>query len=482
MSLHPFSSRNRHSRRVCRPSFESLEKRDLLAALVDDSYEQNDTFLTAHDFGTVTSPTTIPNLVQADSNDWYRFTIAQRSAGTDNVGIRFTHADGDVDLELYNASGRRLRVSNGVSDSESISLSNLAAGAYFVRVFGYRGATNPNYSLTINVQAAPVTPPPPPNSSGFDIQLVYSGMTASQQAIFERAAAKWESIITSDLPNATFNGQTVDDLLINASAVAIDGRGGVLGQAGPDRFRGGTRLPYHGAMQFDTADMAAMEANGTLQGVVMHEMGHVLGIGTLWAAKGLIVGAGTSSSRFIGPQATAAYNALFGTTASGVPLETAGGSGTRDAHWKESVFGNEIMTGFVGPGTSLPVSRVTIASLADLGYTVNLAAADPFSAPAGALASLVAGSSRVAPGLSNLADAILADPTAFADSGDANSPDDTATGFPVPPHDNSCPNGAVGTSGSDILSELAAWARRERLERRLRRDWSQLVDSLFSRT
>ena len=35
-------------------------------------------------------------------------------------------------------------------------------------------------------------------------------------------------------------------------------------------------------MQFDVADMAKLISNGTLQSVVLHEMGHVLGIGTLW--------------------------------------------------------------------------------------------------------------------------------------------------------------------------------------------------------
>ena len=37
-------------------------------------------------------------------------------------------------------------------------------------------------------------------------------------------------------------------------------------------------------------------------------------------------------------------------------------------------FTNELMTGYVGPGRDLPLSRVTIASLADLGYQVNMGA------------------------------------------------------------------------------------------------------------
>jgi hypothetical protein len=39
------------------------------------------------------------------------------------------------------------------------------------------------------------------------------------------------------------------------------------------------------------------------------------------------------------------------------------------------------MTGFLDVGVANPLSRVTAASLADLGYSVNIAAADPYTAP-----------------------------------------------------------------------------------------------------
>jgi hypothetical protein len=37
------------------------------------------------------------------------------------------------------------------------------------------------------------------------------------------------------------------------------------------------------------------------------------------------------------------------------------------------------MTGWTGPGTIMPLSRITVASMADMGYTVNLAMADPYT-------------------------------------------------------------------------------------------------------
>jgi hypothetical protein len=132
-------------------------------------------------------------------------------------------------------------------------------------------------------------------------------------------------------------------------------------------------------MQFDSADLAWMLSNGLLLSVIEHEMGHVLGIGTIWSDKGLLSGAGGNNPIFTGSRATAAYNQVFGTSARGVPVENTGGSGTADSHWRETVFTTELMTGWAGPGTNLPLSVVTVASLADLGYSVNMAAADPFT-------------------------------------------------------------------------------------------------------
>jgi hypothetical protein len=264
-----------------------------------------------------------------------------------------------------------------------VTLNNRPAGTYYVRVTGNAGASNPDYTLTINA------PPPPPPGSGFTITLAISGLTASQTIIFNQAAARWAQIITGDLPNATYQGQTVDDVLIAASAVPIDGVNGILGQAAPDAFRSGSQLPYHGFMEFDTADLASLESEGDLMAVILHEMGHVLGIGTIWSRLGLLTGRGTANPLFIGTQATAAYNTIFSTTGPGVPVENSGGGGTRDAHWRETIFDSELMTGFLNPGVLNAISRVTVASLADMGYTVNLTMADPYTPPAGVGSQLV---------------------------------------------------------------------------------------------
>ena len=57
-------------------------------------------------------------------------------------------------------------------------------------------------------------------------------------------------------------------------------------------------------------------------------------------------------------------------TAIAVPLETTGGAGTAGGHWLETVFGNELMTGFIDRGVN-PISRITVGAFQDMGYTVN---------------------------------------------------------------------------------------------------------------
>jgi hypothetical protein len=360
----------------------------------DDAFENNDSRETAYNLGQLSVPSTFSSLVMADGNDWYRFAMSSKGGAGNVVSLSSPTTQGNLNLELYNSAGTRLSGSSSLTNTEEISLLGRAGGTYYVRVFGLNNARTSNYQLVINpgtpesLPPAPPPPPPPPPGGGggttstFDIVIRAPGMSPALLAVFDQAATKWESVITGDLPDINFQGLLVDDLLIDASIVPIDGVNGILGQAGPRAIRPtGSRLPYHGIMQFDSADMAAMQASGELLDVILHEMGHVLGIGSLWASKGLLLGAGTNNPIFVGAQATAAYNAIFGTNANGVPVESTGGAGTAGSHWRETILSNELMTGFIGPGNNLPLSRITVGSLADMGYTVDYAAADPYTMP-----------------------------------------------------------------------------------------------------
>ncbi len=220
----------------------------------------------------------------------------------------------------------------------------------------------------------------PPKPSEFQIDLDFQGTwTASQRAALQAAADRWEQIIIGDLPDVTVNGTLIDDLRITSSVSDIDGSGDILAQAGPGFLRTGSFLPATGIMQFDINDIASLETGIGLYEVALHEMGHVLGIGTIWDNLNLLVDATTNNPRFNGATATREYNAIFGRNDASVPVEQDGGPGTRNAHWDEEILKNELMTGFYNGGVTNPLSRITAGSLQDVGYTVDLDAADYFN-------------------------------------------------------------------------------------------------------
>jgi Leishmanolysin len=63
---------------------------------------------------------------------------------------------------------------------------------------------------------------------------------------------------------------------------------------------------------------------------------------------------------------------------SSIPLEQGGGAGSNCGHWAEKCFLNEVMTS--AANSDLPISRLTIAGLEDLGYTVDYGTAEAFGA------------------------------------------------------------------------------------------------------
>lgn len=214
------------------------------------------------------------------------------------------------------------------------------------------------------------------------ILLTFDGdISAPRRAIFERSADRWNRVIETDFEPIELDGDIVRGVRIDVSIRPLDGQDGVLGQAGPTLLRPGNELPVAGIMEFDSADVLSLEAGGRFEDVVLHEMAHVLGFGTLWQRLNLIAGSGSMDPRFVGPNATREFAALDPDLSGAVPISNTGGPGTREGHWRELVFGNELMTGFLS-GSLRPLSRLTLASFEDVGYAVNYAAADPFELPA----------------------------------------------------------------------------------------------------
>lgn len=231
------------------------------------------------------------------------------------------------------------------------------------------------------------------SASAYGIDIRYlSSLTTPQLQAFQSAQSRLQAVIRGDIPdypvsraagacipNMPAMNETVDDLVIFAEVATIDGPGLILGQAGPCIFRQTGGLPAVGIMQFDVADLDQLQQAGLLQAVILHEMLHVVGFGPIWTSKGLLAGSTTTEPFFTGSQAIASFNAIGGNVFTGnrVPVEGTGGLGTRNSHWRETVFKTELMTGFLNNGFN-PLSVVTASSLADLGYTIDPGAADAF--------------------------------------------------------------------------------------------------------
>lgn len=232
------------------------------------------------------------------------------------------------------------------------------------------------------------------------------------------AKSKWEQIITGDFPDMSppsetyanaicpnYPTSTIDDLYICAKDQDIDGVYNVVGSAGPRhlRFYNGKYTTTSGYMRFDTADIDRMLLSGTWDTVALHEIGHILGIGTLWNFNTLITGSVAGGDiAYTGAQGCAKWREVTGcVTPNCPPVEMDGGSGTAGGHWDEGDgtsftdsmnplgpdtmnplgLDHELMTGMVDNGNA-PISEITVGSLEDMGYTVDYGAADPYTPPA----------------------------------------------------------------------------------------------------
>ncbi len=210
---------------------------------------------------------------------------------------------------------------------------------------------------------------------GYNIEINFKGSwTSDLQTAFIESSELLSDLIVGDIADVFFRGKIIDDIRIDAKLTDIDGEGGILGQAGPTAIRTDGYLPATAIMEFDVADAANFNTmpsgtEGTLwDDIVTHEMMHTVGFGTIWTYLDLLSGGGTANPTFTGEKATADYEAASGVTDSGgVPVEQDGGPGTRDSHWDEETFANEIMTGYIDNSDNY-LSDMTVASLDDLGY------------------------------------------------------------------------------------------------------------------
>ena len=296
----------------------------------------------------------------------------------------------DVTKYFSDADGDEL-VYSVTSDDDHLVGNRVNAGVITLipRSEGYASvvvtATDSNGWSASQDLAVTVLPTPDPRS--FDIDLVFVGpVTADTRSATLQMAKRWTEVITGDLPDVPVPDKsvqcilaepvehrffgTVDDLVVFAEVAPLTRAWGYGNLCG---WRDGSSLPYMGYIILDTE--IAARGGESLAPVILHEIGHALGFGSLWNHLGFLQDSGRADPHFNGPLAIEAFDAAGGTN------YTAGAKVPVDAyetHWR---FGGELM----GAGGSA-LSAITVQSLADLGYVVDVSQADPFQLPSSAKA------------------------------------------------------------------------------------------------
>lgn len=113
-----------------------------------DRFEINDSFDAAASFGVgdrVESDLTIDAPFDDDYYLWM-----PGAGGPARVSINFQHSTGDVDLALYSSDRQFLAASTSTADVETIAFTAVAGRSYYIRVYGFSGARQWNYALTVD--------------------------------------------------------------------------------------------------------------------------------------------------------------------------------------------------------------------------------------------------------------------------------------------------------------------------------------------
>jgi len=162
---------------------------------------------------------------------------------------------------------------------------------------------------------------------------------------------------------------------------------------------GGELFPSQGTIRIDLDDLERLLLDRPrFKDTVVHEIGHVLGLGTLFGDRRLVRTVTDHHARYLGTNGCRAYAELLGRAFGAsveVPLQTEPGGTTPAYHWDERALPLEIMSteldqpGHVAPdalrhiGTATAtnvISPVSAGALKDLGYVVDLSKAQRVAA------------------------------------------------------------------------------------------------------
>ncbi len=142
------------------------------------------------------------NVHESGNEDFFKFYSNHNGGSNDFVQIEFQHSLGDLDLRLLNENGEQVGQSNGVGDVEIISMESRPEGWYYIRVFGFDGAVNPYYTLTVNPpqnQTPSVTTTHPPEGNIF---IIHGAQTFNVEWTYSDPESDlcWVTVYLNHLP------------------------------------------------------------------------------------------------------------------------------------------------------------------------------------------------------------------------------------------------------------------------------------------
>lgn len=236
-------------------------------------------------------------------------------------------------------------------------------------------------------------------STGFRVRLVYDepdDWSRCARLMFDHAVGFYEAALKDNTNPADFT-VFVFDGDEDCPGLACGGpRGSLVERREGDGFYFPAGGVYWTRDRPYAAPFGRVPDNFTYE-VMLHELGHVFGIGTYWYYGDVRLvnapsGARRVDTHFPGPNAVAAFDEAGGSgyPAGKVPLtndpaEDADAGG----HWRSVVCG-EIMTRGNCPGEELNVvSAITLGALADFGWVVDMLVAEDYTLPSRDMAASV---------------------------------------------------------------------------------------------